>query len=311
MRAILKEKKKKKELKFALVTGANSEVGMLICLELMESGFAVIATMKNFIKKTELVNKANELGLSHLLNVLPMDVANSDDVSRVKTTVEKAYGKIHLLVNHADFCRAGAFADLSYKDWEEQFQTNVHGTVRVIQAFLPLLENATSPRIINISGISGYFGFPEMSAYCASKYAMEGMSESLRLELLPKNIFVSVVQPSSYLAKITEKRFDSVSDEEQNSSFKSKMQARMKKAIEASIDPLDVAELIAEISEAQRPKFRYRIGSGATSLYWIKSIFPWFITEKVMIYTLKEKTYPSFLSIFKRFLVNKRTIWFK
>lgn len=274
-------------MKIALVTGANSGFGLLTSLELMQSGFHVVATMRNTENRKDLVQQAEQMGLADFITILPMDVTKSIDVTNVKEIVEERYGKLDILINNAGYCQGGFIEDLSLEEWENQQKTNVSGTFTTIKIFLPLLEKSVPARIINISSVSGYFGFPGMSAYCSSKFALEGMSESLRIELLPKNIYVSLIQPASYQTKIWEKGLEKVSVIESDSTFRKQIYEYATNAAMQGSDPMEVAKLVVRVSKKNKPKFRYPIGKGARSLSFLKRVIPWSIIEKAVIQKLK------------------------
>ena len=106
-----------------------------------------------------------------------------------------ASGRIDVLVNNAGFDLYGALEDASWSEFSEQLDTNFLGAVRMVRAVMPHMRSQRSGRIVNLSSLGGRIGLPMNSAYAASKFALEGFSESLRLELLPANVFVSLIEP--------------------------------------------------------------------------------------------------------------------
>lgn len=272
--------------RFVLVTGASGGFGQLICLELLQAGFGVIATMRDYTQKHALMQEANKLGIGHLLNVLPLDITKDEDITKVKEIVESAYGKIDVLINNAGYCQGGFFTDISLEKLEAQFATNVFGTYRMIQAFLPLLEKSTQAQIINMGSVSGSIGFPGLSAYASSKSALAGLSESLRLELKPKGIRVSLVEPSSFQTNIWQKSLVGIQVDHDNALEKGVLTYAQKKQ-HGGGNPLDVAELVTEICETKRPRFRYAIGKGSVSFVLWKNLLPWFVVEFAMLTYLK------------------------
>ncbi|WP_077212297.1 SDR family oxidoreductase [Bacillus dakarensis] len=270
-------------MQIVLVTGANGGFGRLTCIELIESGFHVIATMRNIENGKDLAAQVEHLGLSERLTVLQMDVTKIAEIEKAKGIVEEKFGKLDILINNAGYCQGGFIEDLTLEEWETQLGTNVTGTFSVIKTFLPILESAGHAHIINISSVSGYFGFPGMSPYCSSKFALEGMSESLRLELLPRNIHVSLVEPASYQTKIWEKGLENIKIEETDSSYKKQVYKYAKNAEEHGSDPVEVAKLVVKICKMDRPRFRYPIGKGAKSLSILKRIMPWGVIEFVVM----------------------------
>lgn len=276
-------------MKIALVTGANSGFGLMTCIEFVQAGFHVIATMRNLQNKDELVRQLKRLGRLDRVSFFQMDVTNPIEIAQVKEKVVEQFGYIHVLVNNAGYCQGGFIDDLTLEQWEKQQKTNVFGTFTVTKTFVPLLERTGQSHIINVSSVSGLIGFPGMSAYCSSKFAMEGFSESLRLELLPKNIYVSLVEPASYKTNIWEKSLKNVTVQPSDPPLKKQIYQYAKSSAENSGDPREVAKLIVNISQLKKPKFRYPIGKGARMLAVLKGIIPWEIIEKVIMRKLKSE----------------------
>ncbi|MCR6098747.1 SDR family oxidoreductase [Salipaludibacillus agaradhaerens] len=275
-------------MKVALVTGTNSGFGLLICLELLKAGFHVVATMRRKENSGELLQRVEALELQAYLDVKTMDVTNHNHISSVKQEVEKTYGHVDVLVNNAGYCQGGFLEDVSLTEWRAQFDVNVDGVFRVTQAFLPLLKASASARIINISSVSGLFGFPGLSPYCSSKFALEGLSESLRLELLPDNIYVSLVEPGSYKTRIWKKSLAHIEAGKMNDTpFKRTVLKEAERSASTEADPVDVARLTASIACAKKPKFRYPIGKGVKQLFHIKKYVPQSWIEKVVMRKLR------------------------
>lgn len=274
-------------MKTALVTGSNSGFGLLIALELAQLGFHVAATMRNIENRGELLLKGEQLGISDRIMPLQMDVTNREEIIKAKEEIESAFGKLTCLINNAGYCQGGFFEDLTAEQWESQFRTNVAGTFAVTKTFLPLLEKSDPGYIINIGSISGFFGFPGMSAYCSSKFALEGMSESLRLELLPKKIYVTMIEPASYQTKIWEKALKEVHIDESADTYKKQIFAYAKNSAKNGADPAEVAKLVGKIVQTKKPRLRYQIGKNAKLLAIAKHYLPWRWIEKIVIKKLQ------------------------
>ena len=187
--------------KTAIVTGSSSGFGLLTAIELALKGFTVIATMREVNKGKPLLDLAKEKQVADFIHVLPLDVTSQDSI-RLFQTLLAEYPTIDVLVNNAGFALGGFSEELSVEAYRSQFETNFFGLIAVTQAVLPSMRAKKQGRIINMSSISGRFGFPGLSAYVASKYALEGYSESLRLELKPFGIDVSLIEPGSYQTNI-------------------------------------------------------------------------------------------------------------
>ncbi|KAB8129184.1 SDR family oxidoreductase [Gracilibacillus oryzae] len=275
-------------MRVALITGANSGFGLLAALELVKQDYQVIATMRNLQNQQQLCEEAEKLGLRNRIEIQQLDVTNLAEIQKVQQEILHTYGKLDVLINNAGYCQGGFVADLTIDQWQNQFDVNVHGVLRVTTEMLSLLRmSADRANIINISSVSGYFGFPGMSPYCSSKFALEGFSESLRLELLQENIFVSLIEPASYQTKIWEKGLASIEiDQMKEDKLKESVLTYAKKSAQSGADPIEVAQLIARICEKRKPKFRYPIGKGAKVLSLAKRLLPWGLVEKVVIRNL-------------------------
>ncbi|SFL57138.1 NADP-dependent 3-hydroxy acid dehydrogenase YdfG [Gracilibacillus orientalis] len=275
-------------MKTVLVTGTGSGFGFLTTLELLRNGYRVVATMRTLQSHEKLIEAAKQEQLASELDVFEMDVTDDVQIQHVKEFVQSKYKKLDMLVNNAGFCQAGFISDLSVDAFYKQIDVNLHGVFRVTKAMLPLLEQVNKANIINVSSISGYAGFPGMSAYSSSKFALEGLSESLRIELLPKNIFVSLVEPGSYQTDIWAKSLSSIdSSEMEKDPFKSSVLTYAQQSSQASADPREVAVLIVAICNKKNPKLRYPIGKGASMFSLAKRFLPWSWLEIIMLKRLK------------------------
>jgi NAD(P)-dependent dehydrogenase (short-subunit alcohol dehydrogenase family) len=270
-------------MKVALVTGANGGFGKLIAIELIRAGYDVIATMRSRDNGIELEEAVKLLQLEKQLHVVEMDVTNETQVSSVHKWVSQNFQRIDVLINNAGYSQGGFITDLSIEEWKQQYDTNVLGIIRATKFFLPLIRESSNGKIINISSVSGYFGFPGLGPYCSSKFAVEGLSESLRLELLRDNIFVSLVEPASYRTGIWEKGLEIGTDIKDEDTLKKNAYEFAKQAYHNAGDPLEVAKLVRKICVAKRPKLRYQVGKGARSLWFIRKLVPWFIVEKIVM----------------------------
>lgn len=195
----------------ALVTGASSGFGLLVSVALAREGYQVVASMRNMQNKEMLTTVASEAGVYDRIEVISLDVTDFATVESVVNDVTNRYGRIDVLVNNAGFAVGGFVEELSIEEWERQFATNFFGLVAVTKAVLPIMRTQRSGKIINISSISGRVGFPAMGPYVASKFAVEGFSESLRLEMLPYGVHVVLIEPGSFKTNIWSKGLQGVS----------------------------------------------------------------------------------------------------
>ncbi|SEM18572.1 NADP-dependent 3-hydroxy acid dehydrogenase YdfG [Mesobacillus persicus] len=270
--------------KTAIVTGSSSGFGLLIVLALAKKGFHVIATMRDPSKASLLLEEAQKLNVVERIRVEPLDVTMKESITNFKLVLAEL-SSIDVLVNNAGKAMGGFCEELSVEDYREQFETNFFGVIAVTQAVLPFMRGQGSGRIINISSISGRVGFPGLSPYTASKHALEGFSESLRLEVKPFGIDVVLIEPGSYKTNIWT-GMDQVDTKEQ-SPYYSFMRS-LKKQIESEKpnhgDPEAVASLVAQVaSQKNTPDLRYPIGKGVKTNIHLKNLLPWKTLESIIL----------------------------
>ncbi|MEH7155013.1 SDR family oxidoreductase [Neobacillus drentensis] len=274
--------------KIAIVTGSSSGFGMLTAIELALKGFTVIATMRDINKSKALLELAAENKVEDFIHVQPLDVTSSESIHLFRGKLTD-YSAVDVLVNNAGFALGGFSEELSIDDYRLQFETNFFGLIAVTNAVLPLMRTRKKGRIINISSISGRFAFPGLSAYVASKHALEGYSESLRLELKPFGIDVSLIEPGSYQTNI----WSSVDglEVDPESPYKSYMESLLHEIEGGKAShgqPIEVANLAAQIaSQPKSPDLRYPIGTGVKNMLALKSILPWKLLESIILKKLK------------------------
>jgi NAD(P)-dependent dehydrogenase (short-subunit alcohol dehydrogenase family) len=260
----------------ALVTGSSSGIGFETALLLARNGFKTYASMRNLEKSKNITQLANREKLP--LEVVQLDV--NDDIS-VKQAIDKIVAaedyRIDVLVNNAGYGLFGALEDLSIEEIKAQFETNFFGVVRITQQVLPVMRKQKSGTIVNISSVGGRIGLPGLSAYHSTKFALEGLSESISYELEPFGIRVVIIEPgfirtnimnSSIIAKKAQDPkspyFSSIQQLER--SFKSAMEN-----ISASSPPEEVAKVVLQAVTSENPKLRYAVGNDASSLIQAKT----------------------------------------
>ncbi len=192
-----------------LITGCSSGFGMLAAVRLASGGHAVYATMRNLAKKDDLLAESARRGGE--IRILEREVTIDESIISAVEQIELEEGCIDVLINNAGYAIGGFFEDLTEQEIHDQMETNFFGVQKVTRAVLPLMRKTaaktnSNPKILNISSVSGRSAFPGMGAYGASKFALEGFSESLYHELLPLGIYVALIEPGAFRTKIfTEK----------------------------------------------------------------------------------------------------------
>jgi NAD(P)-dependent dehydrogenase (short-subunit alcohol dehydrogenase family) len=275
------------QAKTAIITGASSGFGMLVSLELAKRGFYVLASMRNLEKGLELQTEAKALGVAHNIELWELDVTSDVSIQSLKHHIHKA----DVLINNAGYASGGFTEEIPLDEFRQQFETNVFGAIAVTQAILPIMRQQKSGTIINMSSISGRIGFPGLSPYAASKHALEGWSESLRLELRPFGIQVVVVEPGSYQTNIwsTGKR---VAEASLNSNspyytYMKSIESHLERGQSAYGDPREVAKKLADIAGQKQPAFRHPIGKGVRLSLALKHLLTWKRWEQLVLKQLK------------------------
>lgn len=177
----------------AVVTGSSSGIGLETVLALAKEGYYTYATMRDTTKSDKIkeIGKKDNLKIS----VLELDV---DDKDSIKSAIKKILDekqRIDVLVNNAGWGLWGCVEDVSIDEFKAQFETNFFSIIKLIQEVGPTMREQGSGKIINISSVAGRIGFPASPAYISSKFALEGLSESLRLEMSPFGIDVIIIEP--------------------------------------------------------------------------------------------------------------------
>lgn len=274
--------------KTAIVTGSSSGFGLLSVIELALKGFTVIATMRDLNKAAALWEIAKAKHVEEKIHVHALEVTSSEAINQLKNLLTEL-PSVDVLVNNAGFALGGFSEELSIEDYRRQFETNFFGVIAVTQTVLPFMRSKGQGRIINISSISGQIGFPGLSAYVSSKHALEGYSESLRLELKPLGIDVTLVEPGSYQTNI----WASVDQTEckENSPYLSYMKSLLKEIETGKADhgnPVEVAKLVAQIaSQPTSPNLRYPIGKGVKRNLLLKHFLRWEWIESAILKKLR------------------------
>lgn len=232
-----------------LITGASSGIGACCARHLAARGWRVFGTSRRLLERDD--------GIA----MVAMDVDDEGSVKRgVEQVIDQA-GRIDAVVNNAGYSLAGSVEDTSLDEAKSQFETNFFGTLRVCQAVLPHMRAQGGGHIVNMSSLAGTFGLPFGGLYSASKFALEGLTESLRYETRRFGIRVALVEPGDFQTQITEQRrvarqADSPAYRDRFLYFKQKQDADERRAA----TPEPVARLVERILNDPNPKLRYPIG---------------------------------------------------
>jgi len=275
--------------KIALVTGSSSGFGLLTSIELAQAGFRVIATMRDLGRRERLDQAAAPAGVAAQLDIRALDVTHFDALSPFVQSVVRDYGRVDVLVNNAGFPVAGFAEDITLPELRRQFETNFFGAVAMTKAVLPTMRRQRSGHIIMVSSIAGLHGSVTVSSYSASKHALEGWSESLRLELNSLGIKVVLVEPGAFQTDIWTRGAVMGEQATKETSPNIQRSLRMRDRVQAlpKADPIAVARLITKIAQDPNPKLRYLVGRDAKVQLALKRILPWKWHEKLVANFLK------------------------
>ena len=274
-----------------LITGASGGFGLFMTMELVKRKFHVIATMRDLKKKDNIITLCKQEGLeTELIEFFPLDITKSASINNLSAHIAHL-PSIDILINNAGFALGGFAEEVSLREYKEQFETNFFGAIALTQAILPYMREQKSGKIINMSSISGKIAFPGLSPYVASKHALEGWTESLRLEVKSFGIDVALVEPGSFQTNIWTKgkkvAKQSLLSTSPYALIMTAIEAEMDKGSANYEDPRIVAIMIAELCTKQKlSKLRYPVGKGVKGLLFFKKITPWKLWEKLVLVKL-------------------------
>src|SRR5919206_3195685 len=246
----------------AIVTGSSTGIGYETSLALARNGFLTYATMRNLNKAENIISIATKESLP--LHVTQLDVTDDASVKNAVEEVLSKEGRINILVNNAGYGLNGALEDLSMDEIKAQYETNFFGLIRVTQAVLPTMRRRKSGTIVNISSGAGRFGFPSGSAYVSTKFAVEGLSESMSYELEPFGIKVVIVEPGVIRTNFGNGLVVARKSQDPNSPY-SMMMKKIANAFEQitknASSPDLVAKVVLDAVRNENPNLRHLAGN--------------------------------------------------
>jgi NAD(P)-dependent dehydrogenase (short-subunit alcohol dehydrogenase family) len=260
----------------ALVTGSSSGIGFETSLMLARNGFHTYASMRDLKKSKDITQIANKEKLP--LQVVQLDVIDHKSIREAIDKVVEENKRIDVLVNNAGYGLLGALEDLSIEEIKAQFETNFFGAIRVTQQVLPVMRKQKSGgTIVNISSVGGRMGIPSLSAYHSTKFALEGLSESISYELEPFGIRVVLIEPGFIRTNIMNSSIIAKKAQNPSSPYFSltqQLERSFKSAMEntsESSPPEEVAKVVLQAVTSDSPKLRYAVGNDAASLIQAKT----------------------------------------
>jgi NAD(P)-dependent dehydrogenase (short-subunit alcohol dehydrogenase family) len=249
--------------KVAVVTGTSSGIGFETSLALAREGYFTYATMRDTTKSNKIKEIAQKENLK--ISILELDV---DDEKSVKSAIAQILDqkqRVDVLVNNAGWGLWGCVEDVSIDEFKEQFETNFFSIIRLIQEVAPAMRKQGSGTIVNVSSVVGRIGFPASPAYISSKFALEGLSESLRFEFAPFGVDVIIIEPGVIKTNFM-KNMKMAKKSELDTVYKditTKVVSGVKMMVEMGTPPKEVANTIVKAIKDKKPLPRYVVGNDA------------------------------------------------
>jgi NAD(P)-dependent dehydrogenase (short-subunit alcohol dehydrogenase family) len=253
--------------KTVLITGTSSGIGKATVLEFAKMGWNVIATQRN---------PENETDFNEFPNVkkYPLDVTNLENIKHTFSEAKKDFGNIDVVVNHAGYGVDGAFEAMSDEIIKKQFNTNVFGLMRVTREAIKLMRPSGSGTIIQISSMGGKITFPLYSIYHATKFAVEGFTESLHYELAQFNIKMKLIEPGPIVTDFygRSRQFIKPTDTNQYDGFIQKFNDAAEKVMKDAEGPEVVAKIIYKSATDNSDQMRYAVGKPGPMLLILRKL---------------------------------------
>jgi short-subunit dehydrogenase len=254
----------------AVVTGSSSGIGFETSLALARNGFHTFATMRNLEEDSKhIMDTATDENLP--LQAIQLDVNNEKSVTDAIDRIVKERGHIDVVVNNAGYDLDGAIEEISIDEMRAMFETNCFGAVKVMKAVIPMMRNQRSGKIVNITSMGGRIAIPFHSIYHGTKFALEGMSESIQYELEPFGVKIILIEPGAVASnfwrsmKTAAKRSESKSTDSPYYKMENKVSEYIKQWAQNAMPPSEVAKAILEAVTSEHPAFRYVVGKDATT----------------------------------------------
>ena len=274
-----------------LITGATDGLGRAMAVFLAANGYRIFAGGRSAEKRASLERLAEERKL--LIETLDMDVSDDASVSRGVGRVLDRAGQIDVLINNAGVAYVAVLEEIRLDDLRRQYETNVLGVLRVTQAVLPAMRERRRGRILNISSIAGRIALPLMGPYASSKHALEGLSDSLRLELAPFGVRVVLIEPgfiptnmsntaldlsAAYAAKAEKSPYAAI--------YRAFRETWKKSTTAARTTPEDCARVILRAILDTPPKPRYTVTPNARVGVILKRLLPDRVLDKRILHSM-------------------------
>jgi NAD(P)-dependent dehydrogenase (short-subunit alcohol dehydrogenase family) len=259
--------------KTILITGTSSGIGRATALYFAERGWNVAATMRDPLKAGPVLQHPQ-------ISLFALDVTNADSIARAIADTLHRYKKIDVLLNNAGYGLFGPMEAIESQQIEQQFATNLFGLIGVTQQVIPVMRGAGEGLIVNVSSIIGRMALPYASSYIATKFAVEGLSESMRYELEPFHIRVKLIEPGSISTEFGKGSMQMVVSDPYRASM-NKFLAVFKKSNAAGAKPEEVAKVIYHAANDSSNRLRYLAKPGP--FFWMNRILPDAVWRRLLV----------------------------
>ena len=250
--------------KIAVITGSSSGIGLETVLALAREGYYTYATMRDITKSDKIKEIKQKENLK--IDVLELDVDNENSAKTAIRQILDQKQRIDVLVNNAGWGLWGCVEDVSVDEFKAQFETNFFSIIRLIQEVTPTMRKQGSGTIVNVSSVAGRIGFPASPAYISSKFALEGLSESLRLEMAPFGVNVVIIEPGVIKTNFLNP-MKMAKRSESDTVYRDitvKVTSGVKMMAEMGTHPKEVADTIVKAIRNEKPLPRYIVGNDAS-----------------------------------------------
>ena len=270
--------------KVIVITGASSGMGKETAKKLIGEGHIVYTLARRVEQMEDLKNLGG--------HPIKMDISNEEDVTKAVQTIIEKEGRIDVLWNNAGFGLYGSVEDVPLEEARKQMEVNVFGLALMTQKVVPYMREKKSGLIINTSSMGGKMYFPMGAWYHASKHAVEGLSDCLRLELKPFGINVVVLEPgfiATEFGSVLLEQFTKIKKDSAYRTIMDKIVEGTKKSAEAggSSSPEVIAEAVSKIIRTKKPKTRYRVGKFAKPMVWVRTYLGDELFDKIVMSQMK------------------------
>jgi short-subunit dehydrogenase len=274
--------------KVILITGASSGIGKDAALQLIKEGYTVYGAARRIEKMKDLEEAGGK--------AIKMDVTNGEDVKNAVQQIMDEQGRIDVLFNNAGYAVYGAVETVSIEEAKRQFDVNIFGLAQITKEVIPIMREQKSGKIINTSSMGGKIYTPYGAWYHATKHALEGWSDCLRLELKPFNIDVVVIEPGGITTEFGDVLYDPMVERSKGTPYEEMASSiadatKQMYAEEGRLSPPSViSNLVSKVIKAKKPKTRYVAGKYAKPMMFIRKYLGDRIFDKVVMSTLKQNS---------------------